>query len=119
MVAITQTSVIGKQKRRITTREGARLQGLPDWFDFVDQSDSQTYKQLGNGVNVGAVYNVVKAQVLRDIDLLTNQPELTRAVLSAPSNPDQVLKSYQQFYNMHGEVTPNSIEGVTQLRLMS
>jgi DNA (cytosine-5)-methyltransferase 1 len=119
MVAITQTSVIGKHKRRITTREGARLQGLPDWFDFVDQSDSQTYKQLGNGVNVGAVYNVIKAQVLRDIDLLTDRPELTRAVLSAPNNPDQVLQSYQHFYSAHGEPMSESNENVTQLRLMS
>ena len=59
LVAITQTSIIGKQKRRITVREGARLQGLPDWFDFVDQADKLTYKQLGNGVNVGAVYNLM------------------------------------------------------------
>ena len=32
LVAITQTSIIGRQKRRITVREGARLQGLPDWL---------------------------------------------------------------------------------------
>lgn len=74
LVAITQTSIIGKQKRRITVREGARLQGLPEWFDFVDQGDPRAYKQLGNGVNVGAVYNVIRAQVLRDIDLLRRNP---------------------------------------------
>jgi len=99
MVAITQTSIIGKQKRRITTREGARLQGLPDWYDFVDQTDSLTYKQLGNGVNVGAVYNVLKAQVLRDLDLLSNQVELTKAILSSPSNPDDALRNYAKFFS--------------------
>jgi DNA (cytosine-5)-methyltransferase 1 len=98
MVAITQTSIIGKQKRRITTREGARLQGLPDWFDFVDQADSLTYKQLGNGVNVGAVYNVIKAQVIRDMDLLGNQPKLTRSILSAPLSPDIILASHKNFH---------------------
>jgi DNA (cytosine-5)-methyltransferase 1 len=98
MVAITQTSIIGKQKRRITTREGARLQGLPDWFDFVDQSDSLTYKQLGNGVNVGAVYNVIKAQVIRDLDLLSGQVALTKAILSAPANPDEVLNNYVSYF---------------------
>jgi DNA (cytosine-5)-methyltransferase 1 len=63
MVAITQTSVLGKQKRRISAREGARLQGLPEWFDFSDQSQTATFKQLGNGVNIGVVYNVMKALI--------------------------------------------------------
>ena len=99
MVAITQTSIIGKQKRRITTREGARLQGLPDWFDFVDQSDKLTYKQLGNGVNVGAVFNVIKAQVIRDLDLLGEKPALTRAILGSPSTPDSVLSSHNDFHS--------------------
>jgi len=94
LVAITQTSIIGKQKRRITIREGARLQGLPDWFDFVDQADSLTYKQLGNGVNVGVVYNVVKSQVIRDLDLLGDSPLLSRSILSAPPSPDDVLSKY-------------------------
>jgi DNA (cytosine-5)-methyltransferase 1 len=98
LVAITQTSVVGKQKRRITTREGARLQGLPDWFDFVDQADSLTYKQLGNGVNVGAVYNVIKAQVIRDMDLLGSKPKLTRSILGAPTSPDSILFKYQAFH---------------------
>jgi DNA (cytosine-5)-methyltransferase 1 len=97
LVAITQTSIVGKQKRRITTREGARLQGLPDWFDFVDQTDALTYKQLGNGVNVGAVYNVIRAQVIRDMDLLAAAPSLTRAILGAPANPDIVLESHKNF----------------------
>ena len=104
MVAITQTSIIGKQKRRITTREGARLQGLPDWYDFVDQVDSLTYKQLGNGVNVGAVYNVLKAQVLRDLDLLSGRVALTKSVLSAPANPDEILENYAEFFDSRVKV---------------
>jgi DNA (cytosine-5)-methyltransferase 1 len=99
LVAITQTSIVGKQKRRITTREGARLQGLPDWFEFVDQSDSLTYKQLGNGVNVGAVYNVIRAQVLRDLDLLGEKPEITRAILGAAASPDVVLSSHKEYHS--------------------
>jgi DNA (cytosine-5)-methyltransferase 1 len=91
MVAITQTSIIGKHKRRLSPREGARLQGLPDWFAFEGQADSVTFKQLGNGVNVGAVYNVVKAQVARDSDLLTGKPELLKAIVGAPNSPDTYL----------------------------
>jgi DNA (cytosine-5)-methyltransferase 1 len=101
LVAITQTSIIGKQKRRITVREGARLQGLPDWFDFVDQADKISYKQLGNGVNVGVVYNVVKAQVIRDLDLLGDSPLLSRSILSAPANPDDVLSKYSLMHLEH------------------
>jgi DNA (cytosine-5)-methyltransferase 1 len=99
LVAITQTSIVGKQKRRITVREGARLQGLPEWFDFVDQSNSQSYKQLGNGVNVGAVYNVIRAQVVRDLDLLEKKSVLTTAILSAPANPDEALSNYKKFFD--------------------
>jgi DNA (cytosine-5)-methyltransferase 1 len=99
LVAITQTSIIGKQLRRISTREGARLQGLPEWFDFADQPNPLSYKQLGNGVNVGAVYNVIKAQVLRDIDLLANHTDLIKAVLGSPASPDSNLKSHKDFHS--------------------
>ena len=101
LVAITQTTIVGKQKRRITFREGARLQGLPDWFDFIDQQDGLTYKQLGNGVNVGAVYNVLKAQVIRDLDLLGTKIELTKAILGAPANPDEILNDHSSFFEVH------------------
>jgi DNA (cytosine-5)-methyltransferase 1 len=94
LVAITQTTILGKQKRRITIREGARLQGLPEWFDFLDQPKSQTFKQLGNGVNIGAVYNVMKALVLRDLDLLVNEKELVKVILNAPDTPDAYLSKF-------------------------
>jgi DNA (cytosine-5)-methyltransferase 1 len=101
LVAITQTTIVGKHKRRITIREGARLQGLPNWFDFIDQPDSLTYKQLGNGVNVGAVYNVIRAQVVRDLDLLQDKPLLVKSVLGANHNPDAVLDSHKEFFKSH------------------
>jgi DNA (cytosine-5)-methyltransferase 1 len=91
MVAITQTSIIGPLKRRLSVRECTRLQGLPEWFDFADQNDALSYKQLGNAVNVGVVYNVLKAQVLRDIDLLGAKPNLVRAILGSPTSPDTAL----------------------------
>lgn len=40
-----------KGLRPYTTREYARLQGVPDWFQFAG-NDSQIYKQIGNGVPV-------------------------------------------------------------------
>jgi DNA (cytosine-5)-methyltransferase 1 len=98
LVAITQTSIVGSQKRRLSVREASRLQGFPDWFDFLDQADSLSYKQLGNAVNVGVIYNVIKAQVVRDLDLLKDSPKLTRTILSAPNNPDEILSKPSNFF---------------------
>lgn len=93
LVAITQTTIVGPRERRLSPREAARLQGLPDWFDFGDQSAATTYKQLGNGVNVGVVWNIMKAHVARDEDLLKRTaPRLLKAIQDAPDSPDEILK---------------------------
>ena len=65
LVAITQTSILGSPLRRLTPREAARLQGLPDSFEFPGQTDALTYKQMGNGVNVGVAYHVLRSQMAR------------------------------------------------------
>mgnify|MGYP002521221310 CR=1 FL=1 len=54
LVAITQTSIIGKCKRYITPRECARLQSFPDSF-ICDEDDKNAYRQFGNAVNVKVV----------------------------------------------------------------
>ena len=54
LVAITQTSIIGKRKRYLTPRECARLQSFPDTFQY-DIKRAQAYKQFGNSINVGLV----------------------------------------------------------------
>lgn len=94
LVAITQTSVIGPRERRLSAREAARLQGLPDWFDFGGQSAADTFRQLGNGVNVGAVWHVVREHVRRDEDVLKHTAtgrRIISAVLDAPPSPDAIL----------------------------
>lgn len=95
LVAITQTSIVGSHRRRLAPREAARLQGLPDNFDFGGQSAAATYRQLGNGVNVGAVWNVLRAHAERDAAIL-QRTERGRAMLralleSAPPSPDGLL----------------------------
>ena len=94
LVAITQTSIVGRSKRfkrRLTVREAARLQGFPDWFNFFDQKDSASYKQLGNAVNVGVIYQTMKAICVRDYKELADCPELLHSITLAPDNPDLVL----------------------------
>jgi DNA (cytosine-5)-methyltransferase 1 len=93
LVAITQTSIIGPKRRRLSTSEAARLQSLPSWFDFGDQSDAATYKQLGNGVSVAAIWHVVRATGLTHEETLreTCLP-LAEAILTAPLNPTELLE---------------------------
>ena len=88
LVAITQTSIYGPQKRKLSVRECARLQGLPDWFDFTGQPESASYKQLGNGVNLPVVYHVLRALVERDKDFIQKKkPQLVASILSAAERP--------------------------------
>ncbi len=54
LVAITQTSIVGKKKRFLTPRECARLQSFPDSFQY-DKKNPQAYKQFGNSINVALV----------------------------------------------------------------
>ena len=92
LVAITQTSIVGPRERRLSVREAARLQGLPDWFSFGGQRPALSYKQLGNGVSVGAVWHVLKSHAARDEDILKRtSPKLLKAILRSPNSPDQLL----------------------------
>ena len=63
LVAINNTPIIWDENketyRYITPREAANLQSFKKDFIFLD-SDSQTYKQLGNAVNVDIVEMLAK-----------------------------------------------------------
>jgi len=52
----------GKNPRRLTPRECARLQGFPDTFK-IPVSDTQAYKQFGNSVVVPLIENVAELMV--------------------------------------------------------
>jgi DNA (cytosine-5)-methyltransferase 1 len=96
LVAITQTSIVGSRERRISPRETARLQGLPDWFDFGDQPASATYRQMGNGVNVGVVWHVFREHVKRDRDILQTTAagrRIIEMVDSVPRSPEAALSA--------------------------
>ncbi|MCM1087338.1 MAG: DNA (cytosine-5-)-methyltransferase [Muribaculaceae bacterium] len=65
-ILIEQT---GKNPRRLTPRECARLQGFPDDFK-IPVSDTQAYKQFGNSVVVPLMENVARLIVkeLEELD---------------------------------------------------
>jgi DNA (cytosine-5)-methyltransferase 1 len=52
----------GKNPRRLTPRECARLQGFPDNF-LIPVSDTQAYKQFGNSVTVPLIQAVAEKLV--------------------------------------------------------
>lgn len=55
----------GKNPRKLTPREAARLQGFPDTF-VIPVSDNQAYKQFGNSVAINVVQKVAE-QILKYI----------------------------------------------------
>jgi DNA (cytosine-5)-methyltransferase 1 len=52
----------GKNPRKLTPREAARLQGFPEKF-IIPVSDTQAYKQFGNSVAVPVVTSIAKEMV--------------------------------------------------------
>lgn len=64
----------GRNPRRLTPRECARLQGFPDSF-IIPVSDTQAYKQFGNSVVVPLMENVAKLVVAKMMELEAAQEE--------------------------------------------
>jgi DNA (cytosine-5)-methyltransferase 1 len=53
----------GKNPRKITPREAARLQGFSDKFK-IPVSDNQAYKQFGNSVAIPVVHAIAKTMLM-------------------------------------------------------
>lgn len=85
LVAITQTSIVGSRRRRLTPHEAARLQGFGRSFSFGTQRDQASYKQVGNGVAVGAAWHVFRTHVEQSAPDLPSR--LVKAVLSVTLSP--------------------------------
>lgn len=65
---------IGRNPRKLTPRECARLQGFPDTFKIV-VSDTQAYKQFGNSVVVPLMADVAQL-IVKKIDYMeSGEPE--------------------------------------------
>lgn len=63
----------GKNPRRLTPRECARLQGFPEKF-VIPVSDTQAYRQFGNSVVVPLIGNVAKL-IIAELNYLESQSE--------------------------------------------
>ena len=60
LVAMVQTSVIGKYKRKLSLTECLKLQDFPTTFDFGNQNKHESYKQLGNSICVKVLEKVIE-----------------------------------------------------------
>lgn len=97
LVAITQTSIVGSRRRRLTPHEAARLQGFQRSFSFGAQRDQASYKQVGNGVAIGAAWHVFREHVAQNAGDLPKR--IVESVTSAPLNPtgDAVSRAAHDF----------------------
>lgn len=92
LVAITQTTVLGKERRRLTPRETARLQAFPEWFSFSGQDDAASYKQMGNAVNINIVYWAFKSFLNENLTSIQGSfPEVSTILENAIDNPDDFM----------------------------
>ena len=74
---------LGKNPRRLTPRECARLQGFPDSF-IIPVSDTQAYKQFGNSVVVPLMTDVAQLVVTKMKELDKEMDSIT------PVNEDEI-----------------------------
>lgn len=74
----------GKNPRRLTPRECARLQGFPDDFK-IPVSDTQAYRQFGNSVVVPLISNVAEL-VVKAINQLDNKNADTHSIFDGKDN---------------------------------
>lgn len=68
----------GKNPRKLTAREAARLQGFPDEF-IIPVSNTQAYKQFGNSVCVPVIQAVAQQMKLHIKNKKSKQRELVPA----------------------------------------
>lgn len=68
----------GKNPRRLTPRECARLQGFPDTFK-IPVSDTQAYRQFGNSVVVPLMSNVA-GLIVKKLDEMDNAVRVVKTV---------------------------------------
>lgn len=80
----------GKNPRRLTPRECARLMGFPESQEIV-VSDTQAYKQFGNSVVVpvmAAVAKLMRPGILKLVAKEKEENEASAAALSVPAAKD-------------------------------
>lgn len=63
LVAMVQTPIVGRLRRRITPREAARLQSFPENF-IINSNEQKAFKQFGNSANV-EIIKILASQIVK------------------------------------------------------
>lgn len=71
------------RRRRLSPREGARLQSFPDWFHFIGTEGSQ-FNQIGN-----AVPPLLAKVIARSVEACLKAPRLSLAAIKQANIPAQ------------------------------
>lgn len=79
----------GKNPRKLTPREAARLQGFPDTFK-IPVSDNQAYQQFGNSVAVNVIEKIAE-QMLKHIKPITAERKKYYTQKDVYSRASQIL----------------------------
>lgn len=96
-MALTQTPVLGWEKREITVKEASLLQGLNRNFSFYEQKDSLSLKQIGNAVHPASARLVFHALINRAKTLkLSWADELLDENREIPTLPKNFFATYSQ-----------------------
>jgi len=96
-VALTQTPVLGWEKREITVKEASLLQGFNKNFSFYDQRDSLSLKQIGNAVHPASARLLFHALINRAETLkLPWANGLIEHKKKSPILPKNFFASYSQ-----------------------
>lgn len=79
-------------RRRLTVREGARLQSFPDWFEFAGR-ESEQFEQIGN-----AVPPLLSLALARQAKAILDDPHVNprRVSMNAELFPDSVTEKVEQ-----------------------
>jgi DNA (cytosine-5)-methyltransferase 1 len=93
------------RRRRLTVREGARLQSFPDWFEFQGSEESQ-YKQIGNAVPP----ILAKALACSIKDCLENSKGVPLEKLRTLSQPIQLSLQFVKEDLLYMPDNTNSLE---------
>jgi DNA (cytosine-5)-methyltransferase 1 len=82
----------GKNPRRLTIRECARLMGYPESYKIDQVSDTQAYRQFGNSVVVPVVERVAEAVIAALKEPIIAKPKLVME-FGEPVTPDYVVEA--------------------------
>ncbi|ALC15321.1 DNA-cytosine methyltransferase [Desulfuromonas soudanensis] len=95
----------GKNPRRLTPRECARLMGFPDSF-VIPVSDTRAYKQFGNSVVSPVVNEVARIMAPHILALKRDRIDKYEVVLCSTGNPDYGQTTPQSPYSRRWVTSP-------------